>query len=113
EKIAEDGEPAPIDLRTGDEFETLANAFNKMTSRLDASMRQIQEIAFVDPVTRLPNQERFVREVDHFILQSRDGKEAGAVAVFELQRLAKLMQTLDNHAARDFLRVVAERLTTA
>ncbi len=113
EKIAEDGEPAPIDLRTGDEFETLANAFNKMTSRLDASMRQIQEIAFVDPVTRLPNQERFVREVDHYILQSRDGKEAGAVAVFELQRLAKLMQTLDNHAARDFLRVVAERLTTA
>jgi EAL domain-containing protein (putative c-di-GMP-specific phosphodiesterase class I)/GGDEF domain-containing protein len=113
EKIAENEEPASIDLRTGDEFETLAKAFNKMTSRLDASMRQIQEIAFVDPVTRLPNQDRFIREVDHFILQARDGKEAGVVAVFELQRLPKLMQTLDNHASRDFLRVVSERFTAA
>jgi len=52
ERIAENGEPAPIEIRTGDEFETLATAFNKMTTRLDASMRQIQEIAFVDPVTR-------------------------------------------------------------
>jgi EAL domain-containing protein (putative c-di-GMP-specific phosphodiesterase class I)/GGDEF domain-containing protein len=113
EKIAENEEPASIDLRTGDEFETLAKAFNKMTSRLDASMRQIQEIAFVDPVTRLPNQDRFIREVDHFILQARDGKEAGVGAVFELQRLPKLMQTLDNHASRDFLRVVSERFTAA
>jgi len=110
--IAEKGEAAPIELRTGDEFETLANAFNNMTARLDASVRHIQEIAFVDPVTRLPNQDRFVREVDHFILQSKQD-EAGAVAVFELQRLPRLMQTLDNISAREFLRVVAERLTTA
>lgn len=113
EQIAENGEPAPIDLKTGDEFETLANAFNKMTARLDASMKQIQEIAFVDPVTRLPNQERFVREIDHFILQGQGGDDSGAVAVFELQRVPKLMQTLDHHAARDFLRMVAERLTAA
>jgi EAL domain-containing protein (putative c-di-GMP-specific phosphodiesterase class I)/GGDEF domain-containing protein len=113
EKIAENGEASPIDLQTGDEFETLANAFNKMTSRLDASMKQIQEIAFVDPVTRLPNQDRFVREVDHFILQERAQGEAGAVATFELQRLPKLLQTLDPEASRDFLRAVAERFTAA
>jgi predicted signal transduction protein with EAL and GGDEF domain len=63
--------------RTGDEFETLANAFNNMTGRLDASMRQIQEIAFVDPVTRLPNQDRFIREVDYFILQNQTGQSDG------------------------------------
>lgn len=110
ERIAENGEPAPIEIRTGDEFETLATAFSKMTSKLDASMRQIQEIAFVDPATRLPNQDRFVREVDFFILQTRDEEQSGAVAVFELQRLPKLMQTLDPDAARDILRVVAQRL---
>lgn len=112
EGIAENGEAATIELKTGDEFETLANAFNRMTSRLDASMRQIQEIAFVDPVTRLPNHDRFIREVDFFVLQAKEG-EAGAVAVFELQRMPKLMQTLDPDASRDFLRVVAERLTAA
>lgn len=112
ERIAENGEPAPIEIQTGDEFETLATAFNKMTTRLDASMRQIQEIAFVDPATRLPNQDRFIREVDFFILQGREAGQSGAVAVFELQRLARLMQTLDPEAARDVLRVVAQRLST-
>jgi EAL domain-containing protein (putative c-di-GMP-specific phosphodiesterase class I)/GGDEF domain-containing protein len=111
ERIAENGEPAPITIKTGDEFETLATAFNKMTTRLDASMRQIQEIAFVDPVTRLPNQDRFIREVDFFILQGREAAQSGAVAVFELHRLARLMQTLDPEAARDVLRVVAQRLS--
>jgi EAL domain-containing protein (putative c-di-GMP-specific phosphodiesterase class I)/GGDEF domain-containing protein len=111
ERVAEDGQVKQIEIRTGDEFETLANAFNQMISRLDASMRQIQEIAFVDPITQLPNQDRFVREVDHFIAQHPS--EAGVVAVFELQRLPKLMQMLDHDAARDFLRVVAERLITA
>ena len=112
ERIAENGEPAPIEISTGDEFETLATAFNKMTSRLDASMRQVQEIAFVDPVTRLPNQDRFIREVDFFILQGREDGQSGAVAVFELQRLAKLMQTLDPDAARGVQRVLAQRLST-
>jgi len=110
ERMGQQGRFEKIELRTGDEFETLANAFNNMTARLDASMRQIQEIAFVDPATRLPNQDRFVREVDFFILQ-KGGAQSGAVAIYELQRLPKLMQTLDPDAARDLLRVVAERLS--
>lgn len=116
EKIAENGEAAPIEVKTGDEFETLATAFNKMMSRLDASMRQIQEIAFVDPVTRLPNQDRFTREIDFFILQARQEGAAsgiGVVVLFELQRLPKLMQTLDADETRDLLRVVAQRLNAA
>lgn len=111
ERVAEQGHATPLEIRTGDEFETLAKAFNQMISRLEASMRRIQEIAFVDPATQLPNQDRFVRELDFFILQGKG--ETAAVAVFELQRLPKLMQTLDPDAARDFLRVVADRLTTA
>lgn len=110
EQVGDQGQAPPLMLQTGDEFETLANAFNNMTARLEASMRHIQEIAFVDPATRMPNHDRFVREVDFFILQN--GGESGAIVVFELQRLSKLMQTLDPHAARDFLRMVAERFTS-
>ncbi len=113
EKVGEQGQAAPITIRTGDEFETLANAFNNMTGRLDASMRQIQEIAFVDPVTRLPNQDRFIREVDYFILQSKAAQETAAVIVIDLTRLPRLLQTLDPDAAREFLRVVADRFVSA
>jgi len=112
-KVGEDGQAEPITIRTGDEFETLANALNNMTGRLDASMRQIQEIAFVDPVTRLPNQDRFIREVDFFILQSQSAQTAAAVVVVEMTRLPRLLQTLDPDAAREFLRVVADRFVSA
>jgi EAL domain-containing protein (putative c-di-GMP-specific phosphodiesterase class I)/HAMP domain-containing protein len=110
EKIARDEQPAPIDLKTGDEFETLADAFNRMTARLDASLRQIQEIAFVDPATRLPNQERFLRELDFRLLRS---SEPVAVMIFSLQRLPTLTQTLDPHAARDLVRFVADRVSAS
>lgn len=111
EGLADRGEAATIQLKSGDEFETLANAFNKMTTQLDASMRQVQQIAFVDPATRLPNQERFVREVDFFILQNgQDG--AASVALIDLQRLPRLLQTLAPDAGRDFLRLVAQHLAS-
>jgi EAL domain-containing protein (putative c-di-GMP-specific phosphodiesterase class I)/GGDEF domain-containing protein len=113
ERAAERGEPgAPIDIRTGDEIESLANALNHMMSRLDQSMRQIQEIAFVDPGTRLPNQERFAREIDHYTLQHQADDEHGAVALFELVRLPRLLQTVDPVSERDLLRAIADRLTT-
>jgi EAL domain-containing protein (putative c-di-GMP-specific phosphodiesterase class I)/GGDEF domain-containing protein len=112
-KVAEQGEAAPIVLRTGDEFETLAKAFNQMMARLDVSMRRIQQIAFVDPVTQLPNQQRFTRELDFFILQAEQNNEVAAVLVFEFQRLPRLMQTLDPDAARELMRLIAERFTAA
>lgn len=111
ETVTDEGATQPIELQAGDEFRTLANAFNQMIARLDKSMRHIQQIALVDPVTQLPNGEQFVREVDHWIVQGKAG--AGAVLVFELQRLPKLMQMLDQAATRDFMRVIAERFTSA
>jgi EAL domain-containing protein (putative c-di-GMP-specific phosphodiesterase class I)/GGDEF domain-containing protein len=111
EQVGEGQAPPPVDVHTGDEFETLATAFGNMTSRLDASMRRIQEIAFVDPATQLPNNDRFAREVDFFILRGKG--DAGAVAVFELTRLPNLMHTLDPSSSREFLRVVADRFTNA
>lgn len=112
-RVGEQGHAAPISIKTGDEFETLANAFNHMMGRLETSMRQIEEIAYVDAGTRLPNHDRFIREVDFFILQARPGVESGAVAVFELQRLPRLLQTLDPHTSRDLLRAIAEKLASA
>lgn len=107
--VAEQGESAPLKLNTGDEFETLAGAFNAMMERLDASMRRIQEIAFVDPVTQLPNQDRFLREIDFAMTEST----AGAVLVFEFQRMQAMMPTLDPEAARELTRLVGERFANA
>ncbi|WP_395647225.1 putative bifunctional diguanylate cyclase/phosphodiesterase [Terricaulis sp.] len=109
---ASEGKAAPLEIKTGDEFETLAKTFNHMMARIETSMRRIQEIAFVDPVTQLPNQDRFLREVDYHILQTKEG-EAGALLVLEFQRMPKVLQTLDPDASREFMRVAAERFASA
>ncbi|MES1201002.1 MAG: diguanylate cyclase, partial [Pseudomonadota bacterium] len=107
------GDALPLVLKTNDEFEVLADAFNQMIARLQASMRKIQQMAFVDPVTQLPNQERFQRELNYAILQAEQAGATGLVLVFEFQRLPRLMQTLDPEAARELTRAVAERFMSA
>lgn len=110
ERVAVEGEPCePIDIRTGDEIETLASAINRMMGRLDDSMRRIQEIAFVDPTTQLPNMDRLAREVDFSLARARD--EIGVVVVFELRRATKLRLSLDAAGAREFVRALADHLT--
>ncbi|HVY87052.1 MAG TPA: EAL domain-containing protein [Caulobacterales bacterium] len=112
-RMGERGEAEPVKLRTGDEFEVLANAFNQMIARLQASMKKIQQIAFVDPVTQLPNQDRFQRELNFAILQAEQNEVIAVALVFEFQRLPRLLQTLDPDAARELMRLVAERFIAA
>lgn len=112
ERIA-NGDGGRIELRTGDEIETLAVAFNAMSARLDASMRRIQEIAFIDPITQLPNYDRFEREVGVGLAGARDGRTVSVVAVLVLRRLPRLLQTLEAEAARDLARVFGMRFEAA
>jgi EAL domain-containing protein (putative c-di-GMP-specific phosphodiesterase class I)/GGDEF domain-containing protein len=113
EKVSETRDAEPLKLRSGDEFETLANAFNHMIARLKASMHKAHEVAFVDPTTQLPNQERFHREVDFYILQALKRRELGAVLVVELRRLTGFAQTLDRGTAGDLMRRAGERVAAA
>lgn len=102
-----------IAIRTGDEFETLANAFNLMIRRIEGSMKRIQQLAFVDPVTQLPNQERFSRELAEHIGRSAAEGTLSAVAVFEFERMRRLIETLDQDSIQELMNVVAGRLVQA
>lgn len=107
------GDSGLIELRTGDEIETLAVAFNNMNVQLAASMRRIQEIAFIDPITQLPNYDRFERQVSASLARARDNRAVSVVAVFRLRRLPRLLQTLEAEAARDLVRVLGVRFEAA
>ncbi len=102
-----------ISIRTGDEFEALADAFNHMSGRLEASMRRIQQLAFVDPITQLPNQDRFARDLNDCI--ARAEKEGGltGVILFEFTRVRRLLDTLEAEAVQELMGVIAQRLVQA
>mgnify|MGYP002619821656 CR=1 FL=1 len=99
-----------IDVRTGDELEVLANAFNRMFARLDASMKRIHRLAYVDMVTELPNRERFRKEVERVTRRAEDTGTAGAVLFLDLDRFKRVNDSLGLGEGDRLLEAVARRL---
>jgi diguanylate cyclase (GGDEF)-like protein len=104
---------ARVEVRTGDEMEHLARAFNRMMQRLDASMKRIQQLAFVDTVTELPNRERFRQETDEAIKSNAANKLVGAVISIDVDKFTRVQETLGQVAGEELLGLVAERLAAA
>lgn len=99
-----------IDVRTGDELEVLANAFNRMFARLDASMKRIHRLAYVDMVTELPNRERFRKEVERVTRRAVDEGTGGAVLFLDLDRFKRVNDSLGLGEGDRLLEAVARRL---
>ncbi|MET0181793.1 MAG: EAL domain-containing protein [Caulobacterales bacterium] len=102
-----------IEIQTGDEFQKLAEAFNHMMQRLEGSMKRIQQLAFVDPVTQLPNQERYIRDLNEGITRAVQDRAQIAAIVFEFSQLRRLTVTLDQDAIQELMTLVAKRMASA
>jgi diguanylate cyclase (GGDEF)-like protein len=98
-------------VNSDDEFGTLGLAMNDMIRRIDASMRRIQQLAYVDPVTQLPNQERFFQELKSYLY--KDEAELGGVLVIHLDRLPRIIETLGEEAGQELIQTAATRLVSA
>lgn len=98
----------PIEVKTGDELEALAGAFNRMSERVHGAMRKLQRMAYSDVATGLPNHERFTRDVTD-ILQT--GKhEIGALFVVRLDRLERIIDAIGQDAGDELLTRIVSRL---
>ncbi len=102
-----------VDIKTGDEFETLARAFNHMVARLDTSMRRVQRLAFVDAATELPNADRLQHDLRGAIAGAQRGGAPGALFLLQLDRLQRVGETLGAEAAHEVLTGATARLRTA
>jgi diguanylate cyclase (GGDEF)-like protein len=100
-----------VDIRTGDEIETLGWALNRMLRRIDSSMNRIQRLAFVDPVTELPNRERFMRETEAALARLKD--EVAVVALIDIERFRSINESLGPHRGDEALAAIGERLAFA
>ena len=102
-----------IEFNTNDEFATLAQAFNTMTGRLDAALQRMRRLAYIDPVTELPNAERFQMELAATLDALKGGDMIGAVSVISLDRIPRLTDTLGQEAAQELLALAGQRLAAA
>ena len=102
-----------IDVHTGDELEVLANAFNRMFGRLEASVKRIQRLAYVDMVTELPNRERFRKELERVCIKAGEEDTTGAVLFLDLDRFKRVNDSLGIGEGDRLLEAVARRLREA
>ncbi|MCE2890956.1 MAG: EAL domain-containing protein [Aquidulcibacter sp.] len=102
-----------LDIRSGDELEILARALNRMMQRLDASMKRIQQLAFVDTITELPNRDRFRQETDEAAKSNAANNLVGAVISIDVDKFIRVQETLGQIAGEELLGLVAERLSAA
>jgi diguanylate cyclase (GGDEF)-like protein len=84
-----------------------------MITRLDSSMRRIQRLAYVDPITDLPNADRLQRDLRTSIAAAQKEGAPGALFLVQLDRLHRIAETLGQEAAYEFLTAAAARLGAA
>jgi diguanylate cyclase (GGDEF)-like protein len=102
-----------INVKTGDELEVLANAFNRMLSRIDSNLKRIHRLAYVDMVTELPNRERFRKEVERVTRKAVEDETSGAVLFLDLDRFKRVNDSLGIGEGDKLLEMVARRLREA
>lgn len=107
ERVAKRDLDVHIDVRTGDELEVLATAFNEMVDQLNASMKRIRWLAFMDDLTKLPNKTAFH---EHLRRAANNQGASGAVLLVDLDRFKRLNDTLGQAEGDRILAIAADRL---
>lgn len=100
----------PIQMRTGDEFETLAGAYNAMIARFNDSLRRIERLAYRDTATDLPNVAGAHRIITEQVQASMVAREAGVVFVLRVERLDAMVEMIGNDSAQDLIGIIGARL---
>jgi diguanylate cyclase (GGDEF)-like protein len=100
-----------IDVKSGDELEVLANAFNRMFARLDGNLKRIHRLAYVDMVTELPNRERFRKETERVARKALEDGTTGSVLFLDLDRFKRVNDSLGIGEGDRMLEMVARRLS--
>jgi len=102
-----------IEVQTGDELEVLANAFNRMFARLDASVKRVHRLAYVDMITELPNRERFRKELEQVARDAAEKETEGALLFLDLDRFKRVNDSLGIGEGDRLLEAVGRRLREA
>jgi diguanylate cyclase (GGDEF)-like protein len=102
-----------LDVRGEGELAALGEAINQMVSRLEAALRRARNLALIDPVTELPNQEQFEKQTARAIARLDRCGGAGAVIVIAFDRISGVAASMGAEAGQELLALVGQRLSGA
>lgn len=101
---------APFPVERTDEIGVLARAYRDMVGTIRNNMARIHELAYVDPVTRLPNRESF-RQHFNSNMRLADGTPVRMAVLFiDLDRFKRVNDSYGHDHGDALLKEVAARL---
>lgn len=92
------------------EVAELGAGFNELTARLKDLYENVENIAFTDSLTRLPNRALFYERLREAIENAKQDYKPFAVFIMDLDRFKDINDTLGHQAGDELLREVALRL---
>ena len=99
-----------IDIASSDEIGELAEAFRTMGAQLNDSNEKIRQLAFFDPLTKLPNRETLLYSLKNLIDTSERNHTLLGILFIDLDDFKKVNDRLGHSAGDELLVVVGERL---
>lgn len=92
------------------EVRDLASSFNAMTGELDTLYQTLEKMAFTDPLTQLPNRNRFHERLEEGVNNSTGESAHFALLLMDLNRFKIVNDTLGHHVGDLLLQQVGIRL---
>ncbi len=99
-----------VEVRGNTEVFELGEGFNEMTTRLRSLNQNLENLAFTDPLTKLPNRVLFHRHLQEALASARRDHRPFALFLMDLDHFKEINDTLGHHVGDLLLAQVAVRL---
>ena len=99
-----------LKLTGSPEIISLTKNFNGLSSKLEILYKELEEMAFTDQLTALPNRSRLHEILDFHVAQHKNNNIPFTLFMMDLDRFKTVNDTLGHHAGDLLLQQVSDRL---
>lgn len=88
----------------------LRKANEELEMRVERRTRDLHQLAYFDPVTRLPNRLQLIAELDDMMQDRDDDQSMSAVVLLDIERFSFLNETMGYDSGTELLQSIGRRL---